>query len=165
MLHLLPLKGLLKSKKFIETVHKTLQYSVQSESRKSLKKEKVTDSIHNQILSPAFSSCYDFPLTTGPNVFFLGAVELWGLGFGADAGFLALGCRDLRPNISQYTLHWCKALNWSMKEVPQFPLNPLYLQRKKITLRDQFSANSQSIFGLKKMYILTLSYRWLFPHQ
>lgn len=131
MLHLLPLKGLLKSKKFIETVHKTLQDSVQSESRESLKKEKVTDSIDNQILSPAFSSCYDFPLTTGPNVFFLGAVELWDLDFGADAGFLALGCRDLRPSISQYTLHRCKALNWSMKEVPQFPLNPLYLQRKK----------------------------------
>lgn len=81
-------------------------------------------------LSPRFSSYYDLPFTVGPKAFFLGAAEGWGLGLGTDAGFLVLGCKDLRPRISQYVLHWCKALNWSMKEVAQFPLKPLYLKRK-----------------------------------
>lgn len=82
--------------------------------------------------NPRLSPCYDGPFTVGPNVFFLGAAAGWGLVFGADAGFLALGCRDLRPSTSQYLLHWCKALNWSMKEVAQFPLKPLYLERDKL---------------------------------
>lgn len=88
--------------------------------------------MNNESISPKFSSCYDLPLTVGPNVFFLGAAEGWGLGFGADAGFLALGCNDVSPRISQYLLHWCKALNWSMKEVAQFPLKPLYLKGNKL---------------------------------
>lgn len=72
--------------------------------------------------------CYDFPFTVGPNVFFLGAVGGGGLDFRVDTGFLVLACRDLRPRISQNLLHWCKTLNWSIKEVAQFPLKPLYLR-------------------------------------
>lgn len=72
--------------------------------------------------------CYDFPFTVGPKVFFLGTVVAGGLDLSVDAGFLALGCRDLRPRTSQNLLHWCKTLNWSIKEVAQFPLKPLYLQ-------------------------------------
>lgn len=79
---------------------------------------------------PPSPSRYDFPFADGPNVFFLGAAGGWGLDLSVDEGFLALGCRDLRPRISQNLLHWCKTLNWSMKEVAQFPLKPLYLQRE-----------------------------------
>lgn len=76
------------------------------------------------------NSCYDFPFTVGPNVFFLGAVGGGGLDFRVDTGFLVLACRDLRPRISQNLLHWCNTLNWSIKEVAQFPLKPLYLQEE-----------------------------------
>lgn len=61
--------------------------------------------MNNETPSPRFPSYYDLPLTVGPNVFFLGAAEGWDLGFGADAGFFALGCNDLSPRISQYVLH------------------------------------------------------------
>ena len=47
------------------------------------------------------------------------------MGFGAEKVFLGLGWRDARPRISQYLLHMCKALNWSMNDVAQFPLKPL----------------------------------------
>lgn len=86
----------------------------------------------NRILkhSPRLSHYYDFPFTVGPKLFFLGAAGGGALALGADAAFLGLGCRDLRPSSSQYMLHRCKALNWSMKEVAQFPLKPLYLKKK-----------------------------------
>lgn len=45
--------------------------------------------------------------------------------------FFGFGCKDLSPRTSQYLLHRCKALNWSMKDVEQFPLNPLYLERQR----------------------------------
>lgn len=77
-------------------------------------------------------SCYDFPFTVGPNVFFLGAMGGWALDFSVATAFLALGCRELRPRISQNLLHWCKTLNWSIKEVAQFPLKPLYLKKRLI---------------------------------
>lgn len=73
---------------------------------------------------------YDLPFSVGPNIFFLGAAEGWSLGLGAAEAFLGLGWSELSPRISQYLLHWCKTLNWSMKDVAQFPLNPLYLQQK-----------------------------------
>lgn len=102
----------------------------------------VSSSIHS--FSPRFPSCYVLSLTVGPDIFFLGAAEAGGLGFGADAGFLALGCRDLSSRISQYLLHWCKALNWSMNEVAQFPLNPLYLRREQsLTLASAVLHGSQ----------------------
>lgn len=77
---------------------------------------------------PNISVYQDFPFSVGPKVFFLGAG--WGLGLAGGAVLLGLGCRELRPSSSQYGLHWCKTLNWSMKEVAQFPLKPLYLKKR-----------------------------------
>lgn len=94
----------------------------------------------NKTKWPFFSSCYDFPFTVGPNVFFLAAAGCWALGFRVLAGFLVLGCRELRPSISQYLLHWCNALNWSMKEVAQFPLKPLYLEQINLLLVNPLAA-------------------------
>lgn len=92
------------------------------------------------------SLCYDLLFKVDPKVFFLGAAGGWGLDLGADKGFLGLGWRESRPRISQNMLHWCKALNWSMKEVEQFPLKPLYLQKqknKKIIMNKKIHKNSR----------------------
>lgn len=111
----------------------TLRDEIRRERSKSPKKKKPHDiQENNESQSPGLSRYYDLPFTVGPNVFFLGAADGWGLGFGADAGFFGFGCRDLRPRISQYLLHWCRALNWSMKDVAQFPLKPLYLKKEYI---------------------------------
>lgn len=68
----------------------------------------------------------------GPIVFLVFVAGWVGLGLGTTV-FLGFGCKDLSPRISQYLLHRCKALNWSMNDVAQFPLNPLYLENKKRT--------------------------------
>lgn len=123
---------------------------------------------NNETLSPRFCSYYDLPFTVGPNVFFLGAAEGWGLGLGADVGFLALGCRDLRPRISQYVLHWCKALNWSMKEVAQFPLKPLYLKRDTLLVHQFACINNLHLLSVAKKYspFLTSGYSHISkPHS
>lgn len=92
-----------------------------------------------------FSFCYNLPFTVGPNIFFLGAAEGWGFDFGAAEAFLDLGCREPSPRISQYLLHWCKALNWSMKDVAQFPLKPLYLQQKATLSSPRLNIHNSSI--------------------
>lgn len=64
-----------------------------------------------------------------------------GAGFDSGAfigGFLLGFCdsfRDFRPINLQYVLHWWRARNWSIKEMEQFPLNPLYLKENTQDIR------------------------------
>lgn len=76
-----------------------------------------------------------------PTVFFLR------VGFVSFPDLLAfgwVGCRDWRPSSVQNRLHWCSALNWSIKDAAQFPLKPLYLREhqsdKAVNMADRLMA-------------------------
>lgn len=61
---------------------------------------------------------------------FLTVLELGSVLIFGAAGFLCfwwLLWRGFSPSISQYLLHWWRAMNWSIKEMEQLPLKPLYL--------------------------------------